>query len=256
MQLLIHHGRRSAREVSELAAALRGGQTIYLSLDQEGSRLQGTPLLTATHPLVHAALGVPSHRQSRYSVLHLSQDDTAAAPGTYVVHLCEATWDGVRPLHEVWTSTVEVHTAQPAPDLGGSVMAAVAAGRLREGRRTIADIGRALDVAIRERDIRIQERGEVLQRENAAFAGARRAGAVEAHERRMATHQLRIETLKERGRSPQSCECRRRRPGTRPTATPDSYVISSGRPRRACRPRTSPCASWRCTDVGARGSPV
>lgn len=202
VQLLIHHGRRSAREVSELAAALRGGQTIYLSLDQEGSRLQGTPLLTATHPLVHAALGVPSHRQSRYSVLHLSQDDTAAAPGTYVVHLCEATWDGVRPLHEVWTSTVEVHTAQPAPDLGGSVMAAVAAGRLREGRRTIADIGRALDVAIRERDIRIQERGEVLQRENAAFAGARRAGAVEAHERRMATHRLRIETLKERGRSP------------------------------------------------------
>ncbi|WP_162786750.1 DEAD/DEAH box helicase [Janibacter anophelis] len=201
LQQLISQGRRSAREVADLSASLRGGQTIYLSLDQEGSRLRGTPLLTATHPLVHAALGVPSHRQSRFSHVHLPQDETTAQPGTYVVHLCQATWDGVRPLHEVWSSTVDAHTAEPVPDLGGSVMAAVAAGRLRDGRRTFADLGRALSVALHERDARIHDRGDALQRENAAFAEARRVGALEAHERRMTTQQQRLDTLRERGRS-------------------------------------------------------
>lgn len=202
VQLLIKQGRRSAREVADLSAELRGGHTIYLSLDQEGSRQRGTPLLSATHPLVHAALSVPSHRQSRFSILHLPQKEAAAGPGTYLVHLCQATWDGVRPLNEVWTTTVNAHTAQPAPDLGGNVMAAVAAGRLRDGQRTFADVGRALDTAIGQRDQRIHDRDAMLQRENAAFANARRAGAEEAHERRMASHRQRIATSVERAHGP------------------------------------------------------
>ena len=198
---LVKLGRRSAREVSDLAGELRGGHTIYLSLDQEGARLRGTPLLTATHPLVHAALTVPSHRQSRYSVVHLSQNETTVASGTYLVLLCEATWDGVRPLHEVWTQTIDIGTNQPAPDLGGSVLAAVAAGRLQDGRHLPAGLGRALDEAIRERDQRIHDRSASLQRENAAFAAARREGAEQAHQRRISSLRKRVESLIDGGKS-------------------------------------------------------
>lgn len=198
---LVKLGRRSAREVSDLAAELRSGQSIYLSLDQEGARLRGTPLLTATHPLVHAALTVPSHRQSRFSLVRLTREGAPVGPGTYLVLLCEATWDGVRPLHEVWTQTVDVRNCHPAPDLGDSVLAAVAAGQLDDSQHRPADLGRALDVALRERDQRIHDRSASLQRENAAFAAARREGAEQAHRRRLSTLRQRIETLQERGKS-------------------------------------------------------
>ena len=51
----------------------------------------------------------------------------------YLVQLCVAHWDGIRPLHEVWTATVDIDTARLVPDLGDRLMAALASGRLRTG---------------------------------------------------------------------------------------------------------------------------
>lgn len=202
VQSLINEGRRSASEVSELSGWLRHGQTIYLSLDQEGSRLQGTPLLTATHPLIHAALGVPAHRRSRFSTVRIPVDAVAIPRGTYLVHFCVATWDGVRPLHEIWTTTVDVATCRPADDLGPQVLASVAQGTLEDTRDTFqsADLRRALDVAINIRDVRFDQRGQDLQRENQAFADARKVGAQQSHERRLAVQRQRVETLRARQR--------------------------------------------------------
>ncbi|MGW3548849.1 helicase-related protein [Janibacter hoylei] len=201
VEQLIKDGRRSTAEVAEVSARLRQGQTIYLSLDQEGARLQGTPLLTATHPMVYAALTVPAHRQSRFSVIRLPKAGAPTPPGTYLVLLREATWDGVRPLHEVWTETVDVRTGQPARDLGDNVMAAVAAGQVLEGGPSSDDLHVALEAAIALQDLRFSRRSQTLQQENAAFVEARRVGAEQAHQRRIDTQIKRIETTRSRTRN-------------------------------------------------------
>lgn len=201
VQTLVRLGVRTGAEVDDVLSSLRNEQPIHLSLDQEESRLGGTPLLTATHPLVRAALGVPGHRQSRFSLVAMDSDAAGAAPGAYLVHLCVAHWDGVRPLHEVWTATVDVATGKLVPDLGDRLMAALAAGRLRSGAHDRTnDLQQAVSVASGALVTRLISREQEMQAENEAFMATRRLSAEQVHSRRVESINERISTLRARGR--------------------------------------------------------
>lgn len=201
VQSLVRLGVRTAGEVDDVLAGLRNEQPIHLSLNQEESRLGGIPLLAAPHPLVRAALGVPGHRQSRFSVVRMNTDETTASPGLYLVQLCVAHWNGIRPLHEVWTATVDVETARLVPDIGDHLLAALASGRLRTGGK---DAGRDLQPAVSVTSdallARLISREEEMQAENEAFMATRRLTAEQVHQRRIDSINERINTLRLRRR--------------------------------------------------------
>ncbi|SBT68532.1 hypothetical protein GA0070622_5636 [Micromonospora sediminicola] len=123
------------------------------------------------------------------------------APGTYLVHLRVANWNGVRPLHEVWTVTVHTRTLQVAPDLGDRLMAAVAAGNLQAAWFDGAiDLRPALSVSndlLLQRQIRSRN---ALAAENEAFLASRRLSVEQVHQRRTQALESRIATLRARGR--------------------------------------------------------
>lgn len=201
VQALVRLGVRTNSEVDGVLSSLRNEQSIHLSLNQEESRLGGTPLLSATHPLVRAALGVPGHRQSRFTVLSVPAVDSELSPGLYLVQLCVAHWDGVRPLHEIWSTTVNVETSRPVPDLGDRIMSAVASGTLVSGRPEGAhDLRRALSVSSDALLSRQVSRGDEMQAENEAFMATRRLSAEQVHQRRIDSINERINTLRVRGR--------------------------------------------------------
>lgn len=198
---LAQRGEKTRSEVDRILSDLTHQLPIQLSLDQETSRVTGVPLLTANHPLVRAALHVPGHRQTRFSAITMPAHDAAVAPGTYLVHLRVANWNGVRPLHEVWTVTVDARTLQPATDLGDRLMAAVAAGSLRPAWFDGAiDLHPALSVSndlLLQRQIRIRD---TLTAENEAFLASRRLSVEQVHQRRTQALESRIATLRTRGR--------------------------------------------------------
>lgn len=201
VQTLVRLGVRTAAEVDDVLSSLKNEQPIHLSLNQEDSRLGGTPLLAATHPLVRAALGVPGHRQSRFSLVTMEREEAQAAAGVYLVHLCVAHWDGVRPLHEVWTATVDVATGRLVPDLGDRLMAALASGRLRSGVHASGkDLQQVVSVASGALMTRLISREQELQAENEAFMATRQLSAEQVHSRRVESINERITTLRARGR--------------------------------------------------------
>lgn len=202
VQTLVREGIRTSSEVRGVLTALRAEQPIFLSLDQEASRLGGTPLLTATHPLVRAALRVPGHRQTRFSILTMASSMAGVDPGTYLVHLCEAHWDGVRPLHEVWTATADARTGQLVQGLGDRVMAALAASELETANGgPSVDIQPCVSVTSDALSARQLMRERELQAENGAFMETRRLSAEQVHARRIQAINERIATLHARGRS-------------------------------------------------------
>ncbi len=201
VQGLARTGERTGAEVSEVVLALRNEQAIHLSLDQETSRLGGVPLIAATHPLVRAALNVPGYRQSRFSVVAMTQQEAETAAGCYLVQLCVAHWDGIRPIHEVWTETVNVDTGGLAANLGDRLMAMLAAGELRPGRhRPDLDLSRALSVASDALLARQLVRKDELRAENEAFMTTRRVSIEQVHQRRIDSINQSIETLRANGR--------------------------------------------------------
>jgi hypothetical protein len=145
---------------------------------------------------------VPLHRQTRFSALRLSTEDAGVAPGTYLVHLRVATWNGLRPLHEVWTATVDVDTQRVVADLGGRVMAAVASGTVQPAR---FDRSVDLDAAVQVSDEALMARHQASQAtmiaENEAFLAARRLSVEQVHQRRLAALQTKIDTLLANGRA-------------------------------------------------------
>lgn len=201
VQALVRLGVRTSGEVDDVVAALRNEQPVHLSLNQEDSRLGWTPLLAATHPLVRAALGVPGHRQSRFSAVSMDRGEAGTPPGQYLVLLCVAHWDGVRPLHEVWTATVDIATGRLVTDLGNRLMGALASGQLTSGQWDAnLDLSAAVSVAADELLVRLISTEEEMQAENEAFMATRRLSAEQVHVRRIDSINERINTLRSRGR--------------------------------------------------------
>jgi superfamily II DNA or RNA helicase len=201
VQTLVRTGERLASEVEETCALLRSEQVIYLSLDQEMSRTTGLPLLTATHPLTRAALGTPGHRQGRFTLLEMDPGTAGLSEGTYLSLLAVVSWNGIRPLHEVWSSSIDLVDLSDAGDsLGLAVMKDLAGASYRSApMREHSGLVEAVDLATMNLEVRVANRRSELIQENDAFIATRRLSFEDVHERRLQQMHALRRTHMERG---------------------------------------------------------
>ena len=187
VQTLARTGERLTSEVEEMAALLRSEQIIYLSLDQERSRTTGLPLLTATHPLTRAALGTPGHRLGRFTLLEMDPRTAGVSQGTYLSLLAVAKWNGIRPLYEVWSSSIDLTNLSDAGEsLGLAIMKDLAEASYRAApKRHHPELAEAVELATMNLEVRVAARRSELIQENDAFIATRRLSFQDVHERRL-----------------------------------------------------------------------
>ncbi len=192
-------GERSRAEVDGLAKAMLDERDVVLCLDPEHARKTGQHLLSATNPLVRAALRVPGSSQARFS--HVGVKSNAVTPGSYLVLVAVAKWAGLRPTVEFWTAAVNLDTGSLTNEgVGSTVLAALAESQLEQrGSQVSADLNASLRQA--ERSLRQRHQEESRRREvmNTALVESRRISLRETHARKVAQIERRIETLRERG---------------------------------------------------------
>jgi superfamily II DNA or RNA helicase len=187
VQTLVRTGERLASEVEEMSALLRLEQIINLSLDQEMSRTTGLPLLTATHPLTRAAIGTPGHRQGRFTLLEMDPEAAGLPEGAYLSLLAVVSWNGIRPLHEVWSSSISLADQSDAGNcLGLAIMKDLAEASYRAASmREHSGLAEAVDLATMNLQVRVASRRWELIQENNAFIATRRLSFDDVHERRL-----------------------------------------------------------------------
>ncbi|MDF9717339.1 helicase-related protein [Nocardioides sp. ChNu-99] len=203
VQALVRTGERSAIEVQDLGAQLRSEQDIVVSLDQEFSRTSDVPLLAATHPLTRAAVRTPGHRHGRFTLLRMTSESAGVPQGTYLALLAVVHWDGVRPIHEVWSSSINLaHLSDAGAALGSAIMKELATASYKAGPlRDHAHLIEAVDLATMNLEARVATRRVELLQENDAFIATRRASFTDVHERRMRAIRSRLQTHIERGQA-------------------------------------------------------
>ena len=182
---------------------MRNEQPIVVSLDQETSRTGPLDLLTAAHVLTRAATQTPGYRQGRYTLLRMVPAEAGVPSGTYLTLLSAVKWSGLRPFHEVWSSSIDLSTLNEAGEsVGAAVMKGLAEGTLRAGPLlTYSNLTEATEEAIVNLQIRVQNRQAVLAAENEAFLQTRRTSFEEVHNRRIAHLERTLETNRMKGHS-------------------------------------------------------
>ena len=203
VQALVRTGERRATEVQEVASQLRDGQDLIVSLDQEQSRITDIPLLTATHPLTRAAVGTPGHRHGRFTLLRMPPATAGVPAGIYLSLLAVVHWNGVRPIHEVWSSSIDLRKLSDVGDsLGSAIMKELATASYQAGPlRDHPNLVEAVDLATMNLEARVATRRTDLALENHAFIETRRASFKDVHERRLRAIDKRLQTLIERNRT-------------------------------------------------------
>jgi len=193
-------GERSEVEIDRLAIKLRDEQEILVHLDQEAARTQGGDLLTAAHPLVRAALGIPGNRQARFSSIAIS--DVEAPRGIYVVLIAVARWQGIRSATELWAEAVEVESLATEPTVGLGVLARLAEAELRDGNGTmeLASLEGALQTATS--NLLGRQASEEVRRlaENVALVDTRRVSLEQTYKRKVERIRGVISTLRASGK--------------------------------------------------------
>lgn len=195
-------GERSSAELADLLRAMRNESDIVLCLDQEMARTSGQALLSATHPLVRAALRVPGYAQARFSSVTYTAPD--AEPGKYLVLIAVSRWVGLRPSTELWTSSVSLLSGDGAPEaVGLGLLVALAEGKLEGGPS--AGESAALDGAVRRAMQELRRRQAAaedrLSIENELLVRTRRISLRETHARKVSQIGKRIATLKATGKT-------------------------------------------------------
>ncbi len=203
VQSLVRVGERIASEVQDLASQLRAEHDVVVSLDQELSRTTDIPLLTATHPLTRAAVRTPGHRHGRYTLLRMTPATAGVPEGRYLSLLAVVHWNGVRPIHEVWTSSIDLNTlAASSDELGAAIMKQLATASHQAGPlRDHTNLVEAVDLATMNLEARVAQRRLELTQENDAFVATRRASFQDVHDRRVRVINQRINTLVEGGKT-------------------------------------------------------
>jgi hypothetical protein len=192
-------GERSATEIASLAADLRNEAEILLCLDQETARRQGADLLGATHPLVRAALRAPGSSRTRFGTAKVETD--VVDPGTYLVLIGMARWNGVRAATEFWTAATDADGESVGEGPGDALLAALAEARIGEGAESLPGrLIRSLRVSERQLARRLEEEGGRRRAENVALAEARRISIRETHGRKLSQIRGRIQTLEQEGK--------------------------------------------------------
>lgn len=192
-------GERSRSEVEQVARAMIDERDIVLCLDAEHARQTGHALLAANHPMVRAALRVPGSSQARFA--HVQVPSNEVSPGSYLVLVQLARWNGLRPAAEFWTAAVDLRTGLLAnEEVGDLLLSSLAEARLgvpaapRPGR-----LDSALKSAERALRTRRTEDEERRRAANEALVETRRISLRETHARKVAQISRRISTARERG---------------------------------------------------------
>ncbi|MGD9525543.1 MAG: helicase-related protein [Pseudonocardia sp.] len=202
LQDVVRRGHRMQAEITDLARSLREEADLPLVLDQENARISGGALLTATHPLVLAAVSVPGHRQARFAHIRVADRDAIAPRGRYAVVLARAEGTGERATRELWGSAVDLSSHQVVPDASDALLAALARGELwpaddpADAEELAGPIARATDVLDERHTIEQQRRVD----EAGALAEGRRLSLNEQLERKLAVIERRMQTARDRGR--------------------------------------------------------
>lgn len=192
-------GERSRSEIDQLAKAMLDERDVVLCLDQEHARMTGHQLLSATHPLVRAALRVPGSSQARYAAVRIRTNDIP--PGQYAVLIAVSRWNGLRPSTEFWTSSVDLDTGRLTDHDAGAIVLVALAESLLESSQDLpkSDLGDALRQAERALRRRQEEEAERRRAMNESLVETRRISLRETHGRKVAQIERRIGTLRDRG---------------------------------------------------------
>ena len=185
---------RSSSEIAALHADLRNESEMTLCLDQETARRQGADLLSATHPLVRAALRVPQAGRTPYGAVRMRAP--GAPPGRYLVLVAVARWNGIRPATELWTAAV-TPSGEPAREGPGSALLAALAEARLEPASSNEDgwAARHVRACSDQLDAKHTKDEERRRAENRRLVEARQISLAETHQRRVAGIRGRIEAL-------------------------------------------------------------
>jgi superfamily II DNA or RNA helicase len=190
-------GERSAAELDIIARRLLDEQDIVVCLDQELARTMGEDLLSTTHPLTRAALGVPGHAEARFSHVAL---DAEGPVGRFLVVLAVARWSGVRPSSELWSAAIDISTMEEVPEAGAALLAGLAEARLRDANPVTVPL-EALESAqltlLRRQAVEEERR----RAENNALLETRQLSLRETHARKVEAIERRIDTLRTSGKT-------------------------------------------------------
>jgi superfamily II DNA or RNA helicase len=204
VQQLATSARRTRAETSALAIQLRGEMPIHLVLDQERARTGGGTLLTATSPLVMAAVLVPGHRHARFASLRLAAHAQDAAPGVYVVVLAKAA-GASRGGDEIWGAAVTDNGRITDDRPANLLLRALAEGHLADAplppvERLTVFAEKALN------QLRLRHTKEQFRRDNEfqALQESRRITLGDQHRRKLEAIETRLSTARARGRDPRS----------------------------------------------------
>lgn len=198
---LANHGRRTTSETATLASQLRSELPISLLLDQELARTGGGTLLTATSPLVMAAVSVPGHRQARFASLRIPAHSDDSRPGTYLVVLAKILTTATGG-DEIWGEAIDMNGRKAGDGPVNDLLAALAEGRLEDLPLPPAPhLGAMADRAVNQ--LLLRHEAETVRRANEfeALQASRAITMQEQYERKLATIGRRITTARERGRS-------------------------------------------------------
>jgi SNF2 family DNA or RNA helicase len=201
VQGLISDGIRNSSEIQEFVDQLRSESEVHFILDQELARVSGGNLLTPNHPAVLAALRVPAHQQSRFSVLEIASSRSEVSAGTYFLQLAVARWGGVRPGVEIWGEAVERSGKAASAAVLDLVLSALASGDLKTGNSALTsdELRSLLDRTNNTLGLRnIQESRRRSSQANALLE-TRRVNAVNLHERKLQSIDKQINTLRQSG---------------------------------------------------------
>ena len=185
---------RSGSEIAAFHSNLRNESEITLCLDQETARRQGADLLSATHPLVRAALRAPRGGRTPYGAARVRTPDVD--PGWYLVLVAVAHWNGIRPASELWTAAAIPSGARKGDASGTALLAALAEARLeRVSHQEVRWEPRHVWACSDQLDDKHTDDEERRKAENRRLVEARQVSLAETHRRKVAGIHGRIEAL-------------------------------------------------------------
>lgn len=195
---LTQSGRRTGAETGALRSQLQNNEPIYLALDHELARMTETELLSATHPLVMAAVEVPGHRHARFASIRVPATDHVPS-GAYTVVLAHAE-HASQGGDEIWGAAVD-DTGARVDGAADAVLAALARGVLSQGSLPdTSSLPRLVSRAKRDLERQHREAQDRRDAEETILVETRRAILADQHERRMKGIQRRMQTIVERER--------------------------------------------------------
>ena len=192
--------RRTSAETQEIAAALRDEMPVTFMLDQELARENGGRLLTATSPLVMAALSVPGYYQARFASLAVPANASQAITGTFMVLLAKVV-SGSAAGDEIWGEAIGMNGERVGAAPVDELLSALASGQLADfPLPDLPNVASMVDRTLDQLHLRFEKEQIRRTEEFNAHKATREITLREQYDRAIATRRKRLATAIERRR--------------------------------------------------------